>query len=171
MDDKQRIEQLQGLIRNAGWTLVGPDPSGHGWIAGAVRLEPGSTGGHGPTGFGMSPVRAVENLYEQVIGELPHRPGERREGESFEHEFDGIPDEDIPAIRSIRDDFHRHGYTLRWFHPTDARWIMQWSPHDVPTTPVLGTVEDIGQYQGLDMTALEAAGHAWKKFGESRGGG
>ena len=94
-----------------------------------------------------------------------------REGETFEHEFDGVPDRDLPAMRVIRDDFYRHGYTLRWFHPTDGLWIMQWSPYEVSTTPALGEGQDVGEYRGHDMTALEAAEHAWAKFGGSRGGG
>jgi hypothetical protein len=171
MDDEQWIKHLQGSMTSAGWTPVGPDASGRGWIAGALRFEEGSTAGSGPSGFGMTPAKAVENLYEQVLGELPHRPGELREGESFEHEFDGIPDSDVSAIRVIRDDFHRHGYTLRWFHPMDTVWIMQWSPHEVPTAPVFGAAEEVGDYRGHDMTALEAAERAWSKFESLRGGG
>jgi hypothetical protein len=100
-------------------------------------------------------------------------PDERnlREGETFEHEFDDVPGSDQPGIRVIRDDFHRHGYTLRWLHPDDAVWIMQWTPHEVQTTPAAGEGQDVGEYRGRDMTALEAAEHAWKKFGNSRGGG
>jgi hypothetical protein len=100
----------------------------------------------------------------------PDEP-ELREGEAFEHEFDDVPDGDQPAIRVIRDDFHRHGYTLEWLHPEAALWIMRWTPHEAPTTPVVGEGQDVGEYRGRDMTALEAAKHAWQKFGDSRGGG
>ena len=48
---------------------------------------------------------------------------------------------------------------------------MQWTPHEVQTTPAAGEGQDVGAYRGHDMTALEAAEHAWKKFGDSRGGG
>ena len=96
---------------------------------------------------------------------------ELRAGETFAHEFDDVPDADQPAIRVIRDDFHRHGYTLEWLHPEDALWIMRWTPHDAPTTPFAGECQDVGEYRGHDMTALDAAEHAWKKFGDARGGG
>ena len=94
-----------------------------------------------------------------------------REGETFQHEFDGVPDGDQPGIRVIRDDFHRHGYTLQWLHPEEAVWIMQWTPHEAPTTSAVGEAQDVGEYRGHDMTALEAAEHAWAKFGGMRGGG
>jgi hypothetical protein len=171
IDDKQWIQHLHDGMKGAGWTPVGPDQTGEGWIAGAVRFEVGSTGARGPTGFGKTATRAVEDLYRQVLGDLPHRPDSLGEGEGFEDEFDGIPQADVSEIRSIRVDFHRHGYDLFWFHPTDSRWIMQWSPHGGEVTPVYGQVEDVGQFQGVDMSALQAARRAWEKFQGMRGGG
>ncbi len=165
MDDKQWIQHLREGMKSAGWTPVGPDPHGEGWIAGAVRFEAGSTGATGPTGFGKTATGAVEDTYRQVLGDVPHRPDEASE------EFGGIPYSDLTEIRGIRDDFHRHGYDLRWFHPTDAIWIMQWTPHSGHATPVYGQVEDVGEYRGHDMTALEAARRAWQKFQGMRGGG
>ena len=165
MDDKQWIQHLREGMKSAGWTPVGPDPHGEGWIAGAVRFEAGSTGATGPTGFGKTATGAVEDTYRQVLGDVPHRPDEASE------EFGGIPYSDLTEIRGIRDDFHRHGYDLRWFHPTDAIWIMQWTPHSGHATPVYGQVEDVGEYRGHDMTALEAARRAWQKFEGMRGGG
>ena len=170
MDDKQWIQHLREGMKSAGWTPVGPDPHGEGWIAGAVRFEAGSTGATGPTGFGKTATGAVEDTYRQVLGDVPHRPDDLRQGEASE-EFGGIPHSDLTEIRGIRDDFHRHGYDLRWFHPTDAIWIMQWTPHSGLATPVYGQVEDVGEYRGHDMTALEAARRAWQKFQGMRGGG
>jgi hypothetical protein len=171
MDDRQWIQYLQGGMKSAGWTPVGPDQTGEGWISGAVRFEAGSTGATGPTGFGKTAIRAVEDTYRQVLGDLPHRPDDLRQGEAFEREFEGIPDGDLNEIREIRDDFHRHGYDLRWFHPTDALWIMQWTPHSGYATPIYGEVEDAGEYRGHDITALDAARRAWQKFQGMRGGG
>lgn len=171
MDDKEWIQHLQDGMKSAGWTPVGPEQTGEGWIAGAVRFEAGSTGATGPTGFGKTPARAVEKLYERVIGDLPHRPETLREGEGFAYEFEGIPQADVSEIQSIRADFHRHGYDFRWSHPTDNRWIMQWSAHGGEVTPVYGQVEDVGQLQALDMSALDAARRAWDKFQGMRGGG
>jgi len=94
-----------------------------------------------------------------------------REGETFEHEFDGIPDGDVSEICEIRDDFHRHGFDLRWLHPRDDTWIMQWTPHSSDVTPVYGQVQDTGEVREHDMTALETARRAWAKFESMRGGG
>jgi hypothetical protein len=171
MDDRQWIQHLQDGMKTAGWTPVGPDQTGEGWIAGAVRFEVGSTEASGPSGFGKTPMRAVEDTYRQVLGDLPHRPDRLREGEGVEHEFDGIPDPDVGEIRSIRADFHRHGYDLRWFQPADGGWSMQWTPHGGEVTPAYGQVEDVGQFQGVDMSALQAARRAWDKFQGMRGGG
>jgi hypothetical protein len=107
MDDKEWIQHLQDGMKRAGWTPVGPDQTGEGWIAGAVRFEAGSTGATGPTGFGKTPMRAVEDTYRQIAGDLPHRPGSLRDGEGFEHEFEGIPQADVNEIRSIRADCPR----------------------------------------------------------------
>src|SRR6478736_3973530 len=74
MDDRQWIQHLQNGMKSAGWTPVGPDQTEEGWIAGAVRFQAGGTGASGPTGFGKTPTRAVEDTYRQVIGDLPHRP-------------------------------------------------------------------------------------------------
>jgi hypothetical protein len=163
MDDRQWIQHLQGRMTSAGWTPVGPDPSGEGWIAAAVRFEAGSTAAGGPTGFGETATRAVEDIYRQVVGDLPQRPEDLPEGETVEHEFGGIPDGDLREFRTIRDDFHRHGYDFRWFHPTPDVWIVQWTDY--------GQVQDVGEYRGHDMTALDAARHAWAKFQGARGGG
>jgi hypothetical protein len=171
MDDRQWIQHLQNGMKSAGWTPVGPDQTEEGWIAGAVRFQAGGTGASGPTGFGKTPTRAVEDTYRQVIGDLPHRPDSLREGEGFEHEFDGVPDSDIEPLIEIRTDFHRHGYDLRWFHPADNRWIMQWTPHGGDVTPVYDQGETIGEFQGVDMSALQAASRAWAKFQSLRGGG
>ncbi|MGN6391552.1 MAG: hypothetical protein ACTHM9_04800 [Gemmatimonadales bacterium] len=166
MNDPQWIQHLQEGMKTSGWTPVGPAPHGKGWIAGAVRFEEGSTGAHGPTGFGETPASAVEELYKEVVGDLPHRPAD-----AFENEFEGIPLADQAELSDIRADFHRHGFELRWLHPMEQIWIMQWSPHVVPTTPVFGQSEEVGEYRGHDMTAIEAARHAWAKFQGSRGGG
>jgi hypothetical protein len=171
MDDKQWIQHLKGRMTSAGWTLVGPDPSGEGWIAAAVRFEAGSTAASGPTGFGETAIRAVEDTYRQVVGDLPQRLDDPPEGEMLENEFGGIPEGDLHEFRTIRDDFHRHGYDFRWFHPATDVWIIQWTPHGGDVTPAYGAVQDVGEYRGHDMTALEAARHAWAKFQGARGGG
>jgi len=161
MDDTQWITHLQGRMAGAGWTPVGPDRSGTGWIAGAARFDPAGTGVSGPADSGPTAVAAVEKLYGQIVGELPQRPDEPRESD---HELDGIPDQDLHELRTIRADFHRHGLNLSWSHPTAEVWVMRWTPHG-------DEVEEAGEYRGHDMTALEAARHAWERFGASRGGG
>jgi hypothetical protein len=171
MDDKQWIKHLQGGMTDAGWTPVGPDQSGDGWITGAVRFETGSTHATGPTGFGKTPIAAVEDLYQRVVGDLPHRPEPTGAREASDQGFDGVPDSDIPGLTEISHDFHRHGYALRWFHPTSSNWIMQWTAHSGDVTPVYGQTQDVGEYRGLDMSALEAARRAWAKFQAARGGG
>ena len=171
MDDKQWIQYLQGCMTSAGWTPVGPEPREEGWIAGAVRFEAGSTAAGGPTGFGKTPTRAVEDTYRQVVGDLPDRQDDLQEGDTVAQELGGIPDADLHEFRTIRDDFHRHGYDFRWFHPTTDIWIIQWTAHSGDVTPVYGQVQDVGEYRGHDMTALEAARHAWAKFQGTRGGG
>ena len=171
MDDKEWIQHLQDGMKSAGWTPVGPDQTGEGWIAGAVRFEAGSTEASGPTGFGKTPVRAVEDTYRQIGRGSPAstlQPSRRR---GLRARVRGHPQADVSEIRSIRADFHRHGYDLRWFHPADNRWIMQWTPHGGEVTPVHGQVEDVGQFQGMDVSALEAARRAWEKFQGMRGGG
>jgi len=166
MDDQQWIQHLQEDMRHSGWTPVGPDRHGKGWIAGAVRFEAGSTSATGPTGYGETSASAVEETYKQVVGDLPDRPSD-----PFEHEFDGIPEGDRNEIRGIRADFHRHGYDLRWFHPTDEVWIMQWTPHGGDITPVYGQVEDVGEHRDHNVGAIDAARRAWAKFEGMRGGG
>ena len=78
-----------------------------------------------------------------------------REGETLEHEFDGIPDGDLAEFARIRDDFHREGYDLRWFHPRTDTWHMQWSPH--------GEVEPVREILEHE-SGLVAARLAWEKF-------
>ena len=160
MDDQQWIKRLQDELVQAGWQPVGPDPSGEGWIAGAARIEPRQPSGTGPTGGGETPVRAVEDLYRRIVGDLPDRPDLLREGETFEHELDGIPDSDLDDFNRIRDDFHREGHDLRWFHPRTDSWHMQWSPH--------GEVEPDGEIVVHESTGLVAAGIAWEKFQASK---
>jgi hypothetical protein len=38
-------------------------------------------------------------------------------------------------------------------------------------TPVYGQGEEVGQLQGVDVSALQAARRAWEKFQGMRGGG
>ncbi|MGH3381090.1 MAG: hypothetical protein ACRDP6_40790 [Actinoallomurus sp.] len=161
MDDESWIKYLLGLIRDDGWTPVGPEPSGAGWIVGALRFEPRSSTGVGPTGGGRTRVRAVEDLYTHILGDLPHR---RREGERFDHELDGIPDFDLEAFATVRDDFHREGYDLVWMHPMTYIWHVRCVPHgETPQAP-----NEV--YVGI--TALEAARSAWAAFQtRSRGAG
>ena len=141
MDDRQWIQRLQNGMRTAGWTPVGPDQTGEGWIAGAVRFEAGSTEASGCPGSARRPRREPSKRRTGRSSEIcRHRPDSLPEGEGFEHEFDGIPDADVGEIRSIRADFHRHGYDLRWFHPADGGWSMQWTPHGGEVTPVYGQV-------------------------------
>ena len=159
MDDEQWVKYLLGLIRDGGWTPVGPEPSGDGWIAGALRFEPRSSTGVGPTGGGRTRVRAVEDLYRHILGDLPYR---RREGERFDHELDGIPDYDLGAFATVRDDFHREGYDLVWVHPMAHIWHMQWVPH--------GETTQEPNEVCIGITALEAARSAWAVFQARRHG-
>ena len=168
MDDKEWIRHLQMRMASAGWTPVGPEPRGEGWIAAAVRFEASSTAPVGPTGVGETPARAVEDTYRQALGDLPQRPDA-----GWEARRPGTSSAPSPEARSTRSaasgptstgtDSTCAGCTRRtpsgscsgrrtverWLRPTRRarRWgssrgstCRRWKPHDTPGRSSRGCV-------------------------------
>lgn len=72
MDDDGRIEDLRQRLGQAGWALGEPehDMATPFWRAGAYRIRSDPIGS-GHRGGGLSRRAAVEDVYAQILGELP----------------------------------------------------------------------------------------------------
>ncbi len=81
VDDDGRIEDLRQRLGQAGWALgePDPDPATPFWRAGAHRINSDAIGS-GYRGGGRSRRAAVEDVYTQILGQLPMVRSERRAG-------------------------------------------------------------------------------------------
>jgi hypothetical protein len=152
LNDDSRIRELKRRLGNAGWEVGGPEANADGtfWRAGGMRMD-GALIGVGPAGGGSTPVAAVEDLYAQILGDLPMRP--------IGHGFD-VPEEDAEEFESIRALFHSQLYEFRVFHPRSDTWHAQWNPH--------GETERIGALPPCHESALKTAQLALATFQAQR---